>query len=82
MMEMFTLVTEFSRHFYAMLNRDGSAAPMPNTPAAEKIIKIVGRLSEYGDTLSRKKNNLMAQDRDAAGVNEINSAVCLVVIFD
>ena len=66
-MEQFTLVTEFSRHFYAMLNREGAAAPAPHTAAAEKVIKIVGRLTEYGENLSRKKSSLMAQDRDSAG---------------
>ena len=68
MTEQFTLVTEFSRHFYAMLNRDGAHAPLPNTTAAEKVIKIVGRLREYGENLSRKKKNLMAQDRDYSGI--------------
>jgi hypothetical protein len=67
MTEQFTLVTEFSRHFYAMLNRDGVHAPLPNTTAAEKVIKIVGRLREYGENLSRKKKNLLAQDRDNSG---------------
>jgi hypothetical protein len=67
MTEQFTLVTEFSRHFYAMLNRDGVHAPLPNTAAAEKVIKIVGRLREYGENLSRKKKNLLAQDRDNSG---------------
>ena len=66
-MEQFTLVTEFSRHFYAMLNREGTAAPAPHTAAAEKVIKIIGRLTEYGENLSRKKSSLMAQDRDSAG---------------
>lgn len=75
MTEQFTLVTEFSRHFYAMLNRDGVHAPLPNTTAAEKVIKIVGRLSEYGENLSRKKKNLLAQDRDNSGAD------CCVLSF-
>jgi hypothetical protein len=74
MMEQFTLVTEFSRHFYAMLNREGAAAPAPHTAAAEKVIKIIGRLTEYGENLSRKKSSLMAQDRDGAG-NRCNALV-------
>lgn len=69
MTEQFTLVTEFSRHFYAMLNRDGAHAPLPTTTAAEKVIKIVGRLREYGENLSRKKKNLMAQDREYSGID-------------
>ena len=66
-MELFTLVTEFSRHFYAMLNREGVGAPLPNTSSAEKVIKIVGRLTEYGEGLTRKKNNLLAQERETSG---------------
>ena len=67
MMEQVTLVTEFSRHVYAMLNREGAGAPMPHTPSAEKVIKIIARLTEYGENLTRKKSHLLAQDRDAQG---------------
>ena len=66
-MELFTLVTEFSRHFYAMLNREGSGAPLPNTPSAEKVVKIVARLTEYGESLTRQKTNLLSRDRDNPG---------------
>ena len=52
-----------------MLNRDGAHAPLPNTTAAEKVIKIVGRLREYGENLGRKKKNLLAQDRDHSGAD-------------
>jgi hypothetical protein len=62
MLEQFTLVTEFSRHFYSMLNNERSP-PLPETPASEKVIKIVGRLKEYGAGLSRKKNDLLVQLR-------------------
>ena len=71
MMELFTLVTEFSRHFYAMLNREGVGAPLPNTSSAEKVIKIVGRLTEYGESLTRKKNNLLVQERETSGISDL-----------
>jgi hypothetical protein len=81
MMEQFTLVTEFSRHFYAMLNREGAAAPAPHTAAAEKVIKIIGRLTEYGENLSRKKSSLMAQDRDGTGNGYRALVPALLVAF-
>ena len=78
-MELFTLVTEFSRHFYAMLNREGVGAPIANTSSAEKVIKIVGRLTEYGENLTRKKNNLLAQERETTGMTQSTiSLFCLI----
>ena len=80
-MELFTLVTEFSRHFYAMLNREGTGAPVANSPSADKVIKIIGRLTEYGESLARKKKNLLAQDREASGHSHCHYLLLFIFVL-
>jgi hypothetical protein len=82
MLEQFTLVTEFSRHFYTMLNRDGAAAPTPNSQAAEKVDKIVSRLKEYGENLSRKKNVLLGRERENPGEYIRRRTTCSVMVIN
>jgi hypothetical protein len=67
MLEYFTYITEFCRHFYTMLNREGPSAPHPGTPAAEKVNKIVLRLGEYEETLVQKKSALHAAEHEPSG---------------
>jgi hypothetical protein len=67
MLENYTFVTEFCRHFYSVIGREGPHAPLPDTPAAEKVSKIIARLGEYAEALLQKKNALHAAETRAAG---------------
>ena len=59
MLESFSSVTDLLRHFYAILNRKGSAAPQPGNASAIKAEGIVSKLvRENGKALETKKRKL------------------------
>ena len=62
MLERYSSVTELLRHFYAMLNRSGMAAPTVGTDAALKVTRILAKLSEHLEQLQQQKK-IMQESR-------------------
>ena len=61
-LEMFTQFTELLRHFYSIIAREGSQAPIPGSDSAEKVTKILKKLEDLSEDLRRKKDEFSIND--------------------
>lgn len=68
--EMFTQFTELLRHFYSIIAREGSQAPIPGSDSAEKINKILKKLEDLSGDLKRKKDEFGAYDNHSKDFDE------------
>jgi serine/threonine protein kinase len=59
--ERFTVTTELLRHFYKILSREGSLAPLLGTVSYDKAKKLMDRLVEIHQSLLNKKRNITSQ---------------------
>jgi len=68
--ELFGAITEYLRHFYALLNRSGVDTPAPGNAAALKIEKILAHLDLTNEKLQSKKMRLKTDASLAAEVRD------------
>ena len=83
MLETYTSTVELLRHFYAILLRDGTGTPTRGSKSAEKIERLLERLTVARDKMMTKSRSLKDQGivtgrRLDASLSVINEVIKLV----
>ncbi len=61
MKELFSAISEYLRHFYSLLSKDGSDAPKPGNATSDKIEKILQHLHLTSEKLNAKRNRFRTE---------------------
>jgi len=82
LLEVFTNTTELLRHFYAILNRTGTAAPIPGNATAQKaeavLNKIIQQISSDLEARKLRLATLQALEKKDASLAVINGISQLI----
>ena len=63
MQETYKSITDLLRFVYAILNREGSHAPLEGSPGAAKMMKLMQRLEQHESGLNLKRKYFEQQQQ-------------------